>query len=392
MPRRKISEYQAKKIVTSQLNLPYSGWQIDYNNLAENLSSIDQNGRYVVKVDQAVKGRFKKGLVVLDVSHGEIADKVEAMHQQGFDYFLVEPFTAHESADERYLSMSQTKAGMTISVSSQGGVDIESNPESVEANIVNKTTNWQSLAEKTGFSEQQLSALAQTFEEQYFTFLEINPYITNGGQLMLLDLAVEVDDAASLMVDGWTSDDVRTPPRTLTDEERTVAKLGENSPASFALQVINPNGAVFLLLSGGGASVTVADEVYSAGLGGELANYGEYSGNPTEEETFIYASSVLRLLLASNAPKKVLFVGGAVANFTSIVATFAGIIRALDEYADAMKQQGVKVVVRRGGPHQEEGLANIKRALEKYDLLGAVYDHRTPIGNAVQSALKEIEG
>ena len=96
--------------------------------------------------------------------------------------------------------------------------------------------------------------------------------------------------------------------------------------------------------------MVVADEVYNRGLGEQLANYGEYSGNPNSEETYLYTKAVLELVLASKAPKKVVFLGGAVANFTDIAKTFAGVIQALDEVADGLQSQGVKVFVRRGGP------------------------------------------
>jgi len=40
------------------------------------------------------------------------------------------------------------------------------------------------------------------------------------------------------------------------------------------------------MVAGGGASVIYADTVVDLGMGDELANYAEYSGNPKEEEVF----------------------------------------------------------------------------------------------------------
>ena len=168
-------------------------------------------------------------------------------------------------------------------------------------------------------------------------------------------------------------------------------KLDANSPASFNLNVLNPDGSVFLLLSGGGASVVIADEVHNLGLGKELANYGEYSGNPNMEETYIYTSQVMKLMLASKAKNKVLFVGGAVANFTDIANTFAGIIKALDKYGDELAGQGVKIYVRRGGPRQEIGLAKIEAALRQHNLFGGVYSPKTSIPEALHTALKGLK-
>ena len=164
-------------------------------------------------------------------------------------------------------------------------------------------------------------------------------------------------------------------------ERRIYRRLTDTSSADETLVV---------LLSGGGASVTVCDEIYSAGYGKELANYGEYSGNPTEEETYIYTSAILRSLLKSTATKKALFIGGAVANFTDIAKTFAGITRAFQDYGDQLQAQGVRVVVRRGGPNQKAGLAHVKDILDRYELTTAVYDQTTSIDAAVGRVIEEI--
>lgn len=75
------------------------------------------------------------------------------------------------------------------------------------------------------------------------------------------------------------------------------------------------------MVAGGGASVVYADAIASAGFANDLANYGEYSGAPTETQTYHYARTVLDLML--KAPKrddgKVLFIGGGIANFVSFV-------------------------------------------------------------------------
>lgn len=56
----------------------------------------------------------------------------------------------------------------------------------------------------------------------------------------------------------------------------------------------------------------------------ELANYGEYSGDPSEGQTFEYAKTIFTVMTESEPhPKgKVLIVGGSIANFTNVAATF----------------------------------------------------------------------
>lgn len=381
MPRRKLSEYRAKQIVTQALGVPYEGWN--------DASELPPDGRYVGKVDQAVKKRFKNGLVGLDMSADESRHWQNIVTQKGYSSFIFEPFRAHEQADERYMSITRDTRGLHITYSSHGGVDIEDQADSLETVYVEEA-DFQVLSEKTGLSTSNLEALIKLFNDNHFTMCEINPYIIDEGKPVLFDVAVEVDDAALLLVDSWSEEDLRNPPRVLSEEEKTVVQLSESSPASFAFQMINPDGSLFVLLSGGGASVTVCDEIYSAGYGEQLANYGEYSGNPTLEEAYIYTSAVLRSLLRSKAPKKALFIGGAVANFTDIAKTFAGVTKAIDEYGEQLQAQGVHVVVRRGGPNQKIGLKNMKDTLDRYGLTAAVYDQTTTLDEAVKQVLEEV--
>lgn len=390
MPRRKLSEYRSKAIVHEALGLNYTGWEVLTGNASTVVKGIGGAVEYVVKVDQAVKGRFKKGLVLLGVQKKDLKKAVAQLQKMGYESFIVEPQMTHKQSEERYISLMRDRLGMKIAVSAAGGIDIEAHPESIETFQVNEATDWNLISGKSALSESQLKTLVAIFTDNHFTFLEINPYIVNNGTLHLLDCAVEVDDAADYFVDSWSEEDFRTARTKSFPEEQVVRMLDDNSPASFTLEVINPDGAVFLLLSGGGASVVIADEVNNHGLGKQLANYGEYSGNPNTEEAYLYTKEVLSLLTKSKAKKKVLFIGGAVANFTDIANTFAGVIMAIDEYAETLAKQKVKIYVRRGGPRQEIGLEKIRLALARHDLLGGVYDPSTSITDALGSALMEV--
>ena len=332
MARKRLSEYRSKIIISMALGVPYNGWEV-FN--SHGPTELDGNVTYVLKVDQAVKGRFKKGLVFLNLNKNELNDKIESVQRLGYESFIIEPYFAHDSTSERYLSLKRGRKGVTLSYSSKGGVDIEESIEYMKS-IVLGASDLSEVSRSTGFSREQLDALVNVFDEAHMTLLEINPYTLEENSLHILDVAIEVDDAGELLVSSWTEKDMRYPARDKRQEEIMVQKLNKDSPASFSLEVINPDGAVFLLLSGGGASIVVADEIYSLGYGSSIANYGEYSGNPTEDETTLYTRQVIKLLVASSAPHKVLFIGGAVANFTNIAATFNGVIKALHEEKDAL--------------------------------------------------------
>lgn len=395
MPRQKLSEYRAKTIIAKALELPYKGWPIDARQplsgqLEEPASAA---GSLVVKVDEGVKGRFKKGLVLLAVQPKDLGQAIKSLSGKGYHWFIVEPMAGHSQSDERYLSLMSDRDGVVLKYTASGGVDIEQHADSIK-NVRfsgGSQPDWQRLAAETGFSAQQLQKLAAAFTDNYFVFMELNPYLAGKKGVKILDAAVEVDDAAEFFVDSWQADDFRRyTGHDLTPEEQVVQELDANSPASLKLSVLEPNGGIFLLLSGGGASVVVADEIYNQGYGQQLANYGEYSGNPNAEETYEYTKQLLSLLLKSSAPRKVLFIGGAVANFTDVAKTFAGVIKAIDEVAGKLKAEKVKVFVRRGGPNQEAGLAQMEKTLAKHGLLGAVHDPKTPLTAAVTEALQEV--
>jgi len=389
MPRKKLSEFRSKSLIHQTLGLDYIGWSLTK---PSDVKAINGYLSYVVKVDQAVKGRFKKGLVKLDVKQKDLPRVISELFDQSYTSLIVEPFVEYASDQEKYLSISQDRRGVKLSFSNNGGVDIESKQATIETFIVDDSLDLNVLSVKLGFSEEQLKNLLDLYNTHHFVFLEINPYITQADGLKILDSAVEVDDAGQYFVEGWKDKDIRYP-RTApqSESEIEVNVLNNNSAASFNLSVLNPNGSIFLLLSGGGASVVIADEVHNAGFSKELANYGEYSGNPNTQETYIYTKQVLKLMLASNSKTKVLFIGGAVANFTDIANTFSGIIQAFSEYDKELREQSVKVFVRRGGPNQTVGLAKMNKALTDYDILGGVYGPEVSIITAINTMLKVLK-
>jgi succinyl-CoA synthetase beta subunit len=368
MPRKKLSEFRAKTIVSQVVDTPYAGVEIHEKDAPKKIRGLSDKGTYVVKVDQAIKGRFKKGLVKLDRSKQQLDRDISDLSRKGFEYFLIEPYTEHDSSEELYIALNRTKDGIEISHSPKGGIDVEADPDAITHVMYKDGLALPSL----GLDEAVLRKIVAAFEDNFYSFLEINPLLVRDGKPLFLDMAVEVDDAAEFFVGGrWADKDIRSyTTHALTKQEEKVKVLAEQSQASFSLEVINPNAEIFLLLSGGGASVVVADEVSNLGLGKELGNYGEYSGNPNREETMHYTTQLLELLLASKARHKVLIIGGGVANFTDVRATFAGVIDAFKKYQTKLKQQGVKVYVRRGGPHEAEGLRSMKEYLEQAGLLG----------------------
>lgn len=390
MARKKLSEISAKKLLHTYLGLSYNGLEFDAEN--DDVSKIEgyfvSGKTYVVKIDEAVKKRFKQGLVALDLkSVDEIAASIENFKKKGFRYFIIEEFIIHEKKFEKYFSMQRTRTGTIVWYSEKGGVDIEKNEEDVKKILINGIDDIKSIAVELSLPHEFLEKLVEAFDIFYFSFIEINPLVVIGEKIFFLDIASEVDSAAEFFAQAWSSSDFRDSSKDKTVEEKNILKLSQKSQASFKLDLLNPDGSIFMLLSGGGASIVLADEVHNLGFGKELSNYGEYSGNPNEEETYIYTKNLLSLLLKSGSDKKVLIISGGVANFTDVRITFRGIIRALDEVSKDLRKQKVKVFVRRGGPHQKEGLKNMEEFLKKESLFGSVHDQSLVLTDIVKQAI-----
>jgi ATP citrate (pro-S)-lyase len=392
--RKRLSEFKAKHILFPTLGLNYTGTSIDLQTQttkqrAELLENLDSDLRYVVKVDQGVKKRGKLGLLKLNLYKQELELAIKELATKGYSQFLIEEFKDHDNTEERYFSVSRLRAGLQVIISKQGGIEVES-AEIVKLNV----SPGQSLTEfdelKQIFAPKTITALEQLikqFDQEYFSFLEINPLLETSEGLLPLDTAVEVDTAGEYFVSSWQAEDFVSPVIAKTAQEIAVAELAATSQASLTLEVLNPDGEFWMLLSGGGASIVLADELYNLGKGELLGNYGEYSGNPNADETEIYALQVLELLLNSKAQHKKLIIAGGVANFTDVRVTFKGIIKAMGAVAQQLRKQKVKVYVRRGGPHQTEGLAMLREFLAAEDLLGEVSGPELALTEIIHKAL-----
>lgn len=153
--------------------------------------------------------------------------------------------------------------------------------------------------------------------------------------------------------------------------------------------MLNPEGRIWTMVAGGGASVVYSDAIAAHGFADELANYGEYSGAPTEGQTYEYAKTIVDLITRGkpHPEGKILIIGGGIANFTNVAATFKGIIRALKEYKNQLIAHGVKIFVRRGGPNYQEGLKAMRLLGESLGVPIRVFGPDTHITEIVPLAL-----
>lgn len=373
MARVKLSEFRAKSLLTSD----YTGASIRLENIQASIDSLDEDTAYIIKVDQGVKKRGKQGLIRLSVPKQGVSKAVQELSEKGFSRFIAEPMLPHDDNEERYVSFEKTRDGITIHYSEHGGIDIEDNPESV------KTYTLDDVPLPSSFVKHVVDVMTK----QHLSFVEINPLIIRGEDCILLDAAVLADSAGEYSSD-WSEDDI-VEAGTQTESEKKISDLNQNSPAAFSFRVLNPDGALWLLLSGGGASITIADEAMNQHKADLIGNYGEYSGGPSTEETYLYTTEVLNQMQLSKAPKKCLIIAGGVANFTDVKKTFTGVIQALDEHKAELSGK-IKVFVRRGGPNEAEGLAMMENFLKTNDLYGSVHGSDIILTDVINEALEYV--
>ncbi|KAE8721018.1 ATP-citrate synthase alpha chain protein 2 [Hibiscus syriacus] len=187
-----------------------------------------------------------------------------------------------------------------------------------------------------------------------FSFFQDESICTGEWEPYPLDMRGELDDTAAFKnFNKWGNIEFPLPfGRVLSPTESFIHSLDES--ASLKFTVLNPKGRIWTMVAGGGASVIYADTVGDLGYASELGNYAEYSGAPNEEEVLQYARVVIDCATANpDGRKRALLIGGGIANFTDVGATFNGIIRALREKEAKLKAARMHIYVRRGGPNYQ---------------------------------------
>lgn len=339
--------------------------------------------KLVAKPDQLIGKRGKNNLILLNATFDEAKSWInERMNKEitigkikdRLTHFLIEPFVPHSKNKEYYVAITSNREGDAIYFSTQGGVDIEEVWDTVviiQVPILSTIDNIEIKGklprdlpeEEKSIVTNFIKGLFKFYADLGYAYLEINPIAVTNEGFMPLDMVARLDDAAQFLCGSkWGEIEFPAPfGRKLTKEEKFIKELDEKSGASLKLTIINPKGRVWTMVAGGGASVVYTDTVFDLGFKDELANYGEYSGNPSTDETYQYAKTIIDLMTREKNPKgKILLIGGGIANFTDVAKTFTGIIKALQEYRQQLIDNKVKIFVRRGGPNYQEGLQNMK--------------------------------
>jgi ATP citrate (pro-S)-lyase len=367
--------------------------------------------KLVVKPDQLIKRRGKSKLLLLNANWKDVEKWIKERMSKPvtvgtvtgiLDHFIVEPFIPHNENDEYYLAILSQREGDQILFHHQGGINVgDIDAKAVRMTIpigtyptaadIEKQLLNNIPKERKGLIAGFIEGMFKYYADLNYTYLEINPFVVTGNRIIPLDLAAKLDDTAEFVSGNkWGGLSFPSPfGRMLTKEEAYIAELDSKTGASLKLTVLNSEGRVWTMVAGGGASVIYADTITDLGFMSEMANYGEYSGDPNEEFTYLYAKTILDLMTRKKNPKgKFLLIGGGIANFTDVANTFKGIVRALKEYKEKLKENKVKIYVRRGGPNYKEGLRVMRELGEQLGVPIEVYGPETHMTKIVSMALK----
>ena len=421
MAQKGIREYHAKRMLAANLvkffgsDYGYDGKialvdeKTDWGELAQNNPWLLELP-LVAKPDQLFGKRGKHGLLFVNKNLQEVKAWIgERLNKKAtvgtitdiLTHFIIEPFVPHD--EEYYVAIKSTVGGDVVYFSTQGGMDIEAVWDTVvEINVaVDQDIDNIDVAgklpaeladDKRALVAKYIKGLFKFYAAFHFAYLEINPFAIAGDKVYPLDAVARLDDTAGFECSRAWGDTDFPPPfgRILSPEEQYIADLDEKTGASLKLTIINKNARIWNLVAGGGASVIYADTVGDLGKADDLAMYGEYSGNPNKEMTYEYTKTVLNLMTRTKHPDgKVLLIGGGIANFTDIAKTFAGIIQAMTEYKDKLKEYDVKTYVRRGGPNYQEGLRLMRELGQELGLPIEVYGPETHMTKIVSMALNK---
>ena len=352
--------------------------------------------KLVVKAHEAIGSRMKLGLVKveLDIDQAVAAAK-EIMGRtiQGLTISQVVIAEMIPHQEEYYLAVKSTREGAEALMAKFGGIEVEENWEKVTKTFVEvgETPTDEQLeecAKAAGFTGEMVEKirkfafrLFECYDNEDGQYMEINPLTINpaDGKLVALDAVVLLDADARFRHPDWSFSFAPEFGRAYTDDEKQIMEIDSRVKGSVKFIEI-PGGQVAMLPAGGGASVFYSDAVVA--LGGALANYAEYSGDPPA-----WAVEALTDKVCSLPGIKHIIVGGAIANFTDVKATFTGIIAGFRKAKEEGKMSGVKIWVRRGGPNEAIGLDYMRKLSDEgFDI--QVFDRYTPLTDVVKFALK----
>ncbi len=351
----------------------------------------------VAKADILAGGRGKAGL--METAHSvsnaiRALKRLSAAERNGRlarTSYLVQYVPAiHEiytaiTYDSRFLSPA-------ITLSLEGGVDIESVPESRKrtfpVDVYQGLDAYQAgeLLEALDCPRLVISPLARALVNLWDLFItsgmkmcEVNPWrITPDHRPVACDFKAVFDEANF----KHRNLELELPeyPENVSEFQEEMDRWNAQSYQGQAHVSDLGGQGVLPILFGGGASSIVVETLIQAG--GDPMFLSDFGGNPPYERMRGTAALCFKHKLAQAG---VLLLLGGKANNTRIDVTFQAIADALAEHAPRRSSE-LPVIVGRGGPRLVQGLLALQRTLEELHWPYTIFGHDTPITMVAQYA------
>lgn len=263
----KLLEYEAKRILAA------AGISVPKSSLADTSPTFLPA---VLKSQVPTGGRGKAGGVIVTKTSEEYSDAIRKIQSTTIKGFLPRTILAEELLDidrELYLSILIDKktAAITLMAHTNGGVEVEENPEDSYFTYAFTSTpdfdqagqrlsDYYDLPEKTFVLQDLVENLYRAFISNDASLIEINPLIiTKTGDVVAGDCKMELDDAAAFRHPDWQFE-------------------AEKLEVNFV--TLDPKGSVATVANGAGLAMATVDAVADAGM--TPANFLDIGGGANE--------------------------------------------------------------------------------------------------------------
>lgn len=279
-----------------------------------------------------------------------------------------------------------------ITLSLQGGMDIESVPEDQKrtfpVDVYQGLDAYQAgeFLEALNCPRPVISPLARALVNLWDMFItsgmkmcEVNPWrITPDHRPVACDFKAVFDEANF----KHRNLELELPeyPENVTEFQEEMDRWNAQSYQGQAHVSDLGGRGVLPILFGGGASTIIVETLIQSG--GDPMFLSDFGGNPPYERMRGTASLCFKHKLAQ---ANVLLILGGKANNTRIDVTFQAIADALAEHAPRRSTE-LPVIVGRGGPRLVQGLLSLQRTLEELGWPYTIFGHDTPITLVAQYA------
>ncbi len=388
---QKIGELSFLQEVAGRFNIPVPDVVVEPVAQSVVKRKLEAWGSGIVKPDVLTGKRGKAG-VIRTVTDYRVAVRMlkqvaatEVSGQTPRTAYMVQSVPADYEVFSA-ITYNSKMLGPSLTISLEGGVDIESvdeaDKETIPVQIFRGLNAYQASDALTQLGvEGQLNAkLARCLVNQWDMFsstgmlsCEINPWrVTRSGNVYACDFKATFDENNRKSHDlgiQW--------PEYPTDESPFEEEMRAWAASSYRGQahVSDLGGKKILpILFGGGASTIIVETL--AQLDGDPMFLSDFGGNPPYERMKQTAAICFKHHLGDAA---LLLILGGKANNTQIDITFAAIADALQEWSDENGPRPIPVVIGRGGPGVVQGFGILKKTLDSLGMPYVFFGPDTPI-------------